>query len=60
VKAPSGEEAMCPNMGERWGSGTATFLMLGDVCARSCGFCDVKRGMPNPLGWTKPNAWRKT
>jgi lipoic acid synthetase len=45
------EEAMCPNMGECWGSGTATFLMLGDVCTRSCGFCDVKRGMPNPLDW---------
>ena len=36
------EEAGCPNMGECWGSGTATFLMLGDVCTRTCGFCDVK------------------
>ena len=45
------EEAMCPNMGECWGSGTATFLMLGDVCTRSCGFCDIKHGMPKLLDW---------
>ncbi len=45
------EEAMCPNLGECWGSGTATFLMLGDVCTRSCGFCDVKHGMPTLLEW---------
>src|SRR3990172_9211701 len=43
------EEAMCPNMGECWGSGTATFLMMGDVCTRSCGFCDIKHGRPGPL-----------
>ena len=48
------EEAMCPNMGECWGSGTATFLMLGDVCTRTCGFCDVKRGQPAPLDWLEP------
>ncbi len=48
------EEAMCPNMGECWGSGTATFLMLGDVCTRTCGFCDVKRGRPAPLDWLEP------
>lgn len=48
------EEAMCPNMGECWGSGTATFLMLGDVCTRSCGFCDIKRGKPSPLDWLEP------
>jgi lipoic acid synthetase len=48
------EEAMCPNMGECWGSGTATFLMLGDVCTRSCGFCDIKRGRPSPLDWLEP------
>src|SRR5512137_1337678 len=48
------EEAMCPNMGECWGSGTATFLMLGDVCTRSCGFCDIKRGQPSPLDWLEP------
>jgi lipoic acid synthetase len=45
------EEAMCPNMGECWGSGTATFLMLGDVCTRTCGFCDIKHGRPSPLDW---------
>ncbi|NMC13239.1 MAG: lipoyl synthase [Chloroflexi bacterium] len=48
------EEAMCPNMGECWGSGTATFLMLGDICTRSCGFCDIKRGKPKPLDWQEP------
>jgi lipoic acid synthetase len=48
------EEAMCPNMGECWGSGTATFLMLGDVCTRSCGFCDIKRGQPAALDWLEP------
>ncbi len=45
------EEAMCPNLGECFGAGTATFLMLGDVCTRSCGFCDVKHGMPKSLDW---------
>jgi len=48
------EEAMCPNMGECWGSGTATFLMLGDVCTRSCVFCDIKHGKPNPMDWVEP------
>jgi lipoic acid synthetase len=48
------EEAMCPNMGECWGSGTATFLMLGDVCTRTCGFCDIKHGRPSPLDWQEP------
>ena len=48
------EEAGCPNMGECWGSGTATFLMLGDVCTRTCGFCDVKHGRPGPLDWQEP------
>jgi lipoyl synthase len=43
------EEAFCPNMGECWGSGTATFLILGDICTRSCGFCDIKHGKPLPL-----------
>ena len=45
------EEAMCPNLGECYGSGTATFLMLGDVCTRSCKFCDVKHGKPKKLDW---------
>jgi lipoic acid synthetase len=48
------EEANCPNMGECWGAGTATFLMMGDVCTRSCGFCDIKTGRPNPLDWAEP------
>jgi lipoic acid synthetase len=49
------EEANCPNMAECWEGGTATFLILGDVCTRSCGFCDVKTGMPNPIDWAEPN-----
>ena len=48
------EEAGCPNMGECWGSGTATFLMMGDVCTRTCGFCDIKHGQPSPLDWMEP------
>jgi lipoic acid synthetase len=48
------EEAHCPNMGECWGSGTATFLMMGDVCTRSCGFCDIATGRPSPLDWLEP------
>jgi lipoic acid synthetase len=48
------EEAMCPNMGECWGSGTATFLMLGDICTRTCGFCDIKRGKPSSIDWLEP------
>ena len=49
------EEAQCPNLGECWGNGTATFLMMGDTCTRSCGFCDIKTGMPIPLDWAEPN-----
>jgi len=48
------EEASCPNMGECWGSGTATFLMMGDVCTRTCGFCDIKRGRPAVLDFLEP------
>ena len=48
------EEAMCPNLGECWGAGTATFLLMGDTCTRSCGFCDVKTGRPAPLDWLEP------
>ena len=48
------EEAGCPNMGECWGRGTATFLILGDVCTRSCGFCDIKHGKPGVLDWQEP------
>lgn len=49
------EEAMCPNIGECWGKGTATFLMMGDTCTRSCGFCDIKTGRPEPLDWREPD-----
>ena len=48
------EEANCPNISECWGRGTATFLIMGDTCTRSCGFCDVKTGMPSPLDWAEP------
>jgi lipoic acid synthetase len=48
------EEARCPNIGECWGDGTATFLLMGDVCTRSCGFCDIKTGRPAPLDWLEP------
>jgi lipoic acid synthetase len=48
------EEAMCPNMGECWGAGTATFLMMGDVCTRTCGFCDIKHGRPGIMDWLEP------
>ncbi len=48
------EEAHCPNMSECWGAGTATFLILGDICTRSCGFCDVKTGRPLPIDWDEP------
>jgi lipoic acid synthetase len=40
------EEARCPNIGECWNRGTATFMILGDVCTRACGFCAVKTGLP--------------
>ncbi|GAB4148602.1 MAG: lipoyl synthase [Candidatus Promineifilaceae bacterium] len=48
------EEAHCPNIGECWGAGTATFLIMGDICTRSCGFCDIKTGRPLPLDWHEP------
>jgi lipoic acid synthetase len=48
------EEAGCPNLAECWERGTATFLILGDICTRSCGFCDIKHGMPLPLDWQEP------
>ncbi len=48
------EEAFCPNIGECWGRGTATFLLLGDICTRSCGFCKIKTGKPNPVDWEEP------
>jgi lipoic acid synthetase len=49
------EEAQCPNIGECWGRRTATFLMMGDTCTRSCRFCDIKTGRPSPLDWEEPN-----
>ncbi len=49
------ESANCPNMGECWSRGTATFMILGDVCTRSCGFCAVKTGRPpEDLDWDEP------
>ena len=48
------EEVRCPNIGECWGSGTATFLMMGEICTRSCGFCDIRTGRPEPLDWLEP------
>ncbi len=48
------EEAHCPNMGECWGAGTATFMILGDTCTRSCGFCAVKTGRPMELDLEEP------
>lgn len=44
----------CPNMGECWGEGTATFMILGNVCTRSCGFCGVKTGRPESVEWDEP------
>lgn len=48
------EEARCPNIGDCWGDGTATFLILGDTCTRSCGFCDIKTGRPAKIDWREP------
>jgi lipoic acid synthetase len=48
------EEARCPNVGECWNAGTATFMILGDVCTRSCGFCNVKTGRPGTLDRLEP------
>lgn len=44
----------CPNMGECWGEGTATFMILGNICTRSCGFCGVKTGRPKSIDWDEP------
>ena len=48
------EEAHCPNMAECWGAGTATFMILGDTCTRSCGFCAVKSGRPGVVDAEEP------
>ena len=48
------ESGNCPNMGECWGAGTATFMILGNVCTRSCGFCSVATGRPESVDWDEP------
>jgi lipoic acid synthetase len=48
------ESGNCPNMGECWGEGTATFMILGNVCTRSCGFCAVATGRPEAVDWNEP------
>jgi lipoyl synthase len=48
------EEAQCPNVGECWGSGTLTFMILGDTCTRSCGFCAVETGKPGEIDQNEP------
>jgi lipoic acid synthetase len=49
------EEAHCPNIGECWHHGTATFMIMGDVCTRACGYCNVKHGAPIALDWDEPD-----
>ena len=44
----------CPNMGECWAEGTATFMILGNICTRSCGFCGVQTGRPETVDWAEP------
>jgi lipoic acid synthetase len=48
------ESGNCPNMGECWGEGTATFMILGNTCTRSCGFCAVATGRPEAVDWDEP------
>jgi len=48
------ESAQCPNIGECWNHRTATFMLLGDVCTRRCGFCAVPKGRPGPIDWDEP------
>ncbi len=52
--ATGGEDALCPNLGECWGSGTATFMILGELCTRHCAFCAVQAGRPLPPDPTEP------
>ena len=54
------EEASCPNIGECFGSGTATFMIMGDICTRRCPFCDVGHGRPNPLDPNEPRHLAET
>jgi lipoyl synthase len=48
------ESAQCPNIGECWNHKTATFMLLGDICTRRCGFCAVPKGRPGPIDWDEP------
>ena len=48
------ESAQCPNIGECWNHKTATFMLLGNICTRRCGFCAVPKGKPGPLDWDEP------
>jgi lipoic acid synthetase len=48
------EEARCPNIGDCWDRGKATFLILGDICTRHCRFCDVQTDRPFPIDWEEP------
>jgi len=48
------ESAQCPNIGECWNQRTATFMLLGDICTRRCGFCAVPKGKPGPIEWHEP------
>ncbi len=54
------EEAACPNLGECFSHGTATFLIMGDICTRRCPFCDVAHGRPNPLDKNEPRRLAET
>lgn len=54
------EEAACPNLGECFGKGTATFMIMGDICTRRCPFCDVGHGRPNPLDEKEPEHLAET
>jgi len=54
------EEAACPNIGECFGHGTATFMIMGDICTRRCPFCDVAHGRPNPLDQDEPQNLART
>ncbi|MFA9419127.1 MAG: lipoyl synthase [Gammaproteobacteria bacterium] len=54
------EEASCPNLGECFSMGTATFMIMGDICTRRCPFCDVGHGRPNPLDTKEPQNLAKT
>jgi lipoic acid synthetase len=54
------EEAACPNLGECFGKGTATFMIMGEICTRRCPFCDVGHGRPNPLDTNEPKHLAET